>query len=811
MIVAWVLFPAALLLLSVGAGLFVERMAGARLPGALVPVTGVALIIVCSQFLTLGAWAAELLVPLAVGLALAGLVLGGRESLRRIETWPIFVALAAFGALAAPIVLSGEATFAGYIKLDDTATWMTLTDRVMDAGRSLDGLHPSTYEATLGFNLGEGYPVGVFLPLGIATALTGQDVAWTVQPYMALLGALLALGLWQIAAPLLSSRPLRALAAIVGSQAALLYGYYLWGGIKEIAAAALLASAVPLATFAVARRGEPRALVPLALICAALIGVLSAGGVAWLLAPLAGALSLLLATVGRRGAVRSAGAFAALTTVLSIPVLLSGSILPPTSSALTSADARGNLIEPLEPTQVAGIWPAGDFRVDPAQVAPTAVLVGLALAAAAGGLVYAWRQRVWTVPLYVGGSLLACVAICALGSPWVDGKALATASPAIPFAAALGGAALYVRGMRVEGAAVLVAIAAGVLWSNALQYRDVDLAPRDQLAELERIGERIEGQGPTLITEYQPYGARHFLRDADPESASELRRRRVQLVRGGTLAKGAHADLDRLALDGLLAYRTLVLRRGPAESRPPSPYELVSRGHFYEVWQRPEAPVPRVVEHLGLGERTSPVSEPACAEVRALATRAGSRGTLVAARRPPISVVPLGVAAYPAGWDGTDPARPRPTTPGELTARVEVSSRGEQSATGGSAARPAGRPDLAGTSRRVYELWLRGSVRPEVELLVDGRPAGEVRHQLNNDGLYVRLGRARLAPGAHEVTVRFDGPDLHPGSRGRPAPIGPLALSRADTSKTRLAEVPAAEAEARLCGRPWDWIELVGA
>ena len=40
-------------------------------------------------------------------------------------------------------------TFTGYISLDDTATWLALTDRTLEEGRSLDGLAPSSYEATL--------------------------------------------------------------------------------------------------------------------------------------------------------------------------------------------------------------------------------------------------------------------------------------------------------------------------------------------------------------------------------------------------------------------------------------------------------------------------------------------------------------------------------------------------------------------------------------------------------------------------------------------------------------------------------------
>jgi hypothetical protein len=788
MAAAWIAFPALFLALAVGWGLLIERIAGTRLPGALIPVTGLAAIVVVGQLLALGATTAELIVPAAVLGAIAGVGLGWREALGRVDGWAVACALGAFAILAAPIVLSGEATFAGYIKLDDTATWMAITDRVMESGRSLDGLAPSTYEATLAFNLGGGYPIGVFVPLGIATQLSGQDVAWTIQPYMAALGALLALGLWQLAAPLLESGPLRAVVAAAGSLSALLYGYYLWGGIKEIAAAALIVAAVALATFAIQRRAQPRALVPLALVCAAEIGTLSAGGALWLLAPLAGALALLVSAAGGRTAARAAVICAGLVVVFSLPALVAGGLLPPTSSPLAGGGARGNLIGPLELGQLAGIWPAGDFRDEPVEpAAVTALAVVVAAAVAAGTLVHAWRRRAWGVGLYVGGALLACLLIWALGSPWIDGKALATASPAIPFAAALGGGALYVRGMRVAGGAVLGLIVGGVLWSNALQYGDADLAPRQQLAELERIGERIDDQGPTLMTEYQPYGARHFLRDADPEAASELRRRPVALAGGGVLDKGAYADLDALALDGVFAYRTLVLRRGPAVSRPPSPYELVWREDFYEVWQRPASPARPVVEHLGLGGPANPISKPSCAKVRGLAAEGGSEGTLLAAWRPPTVVVPLDTATYPQEWAGGDPARPRPTSSGGLTAHVRVP-------------RPGG-----------YEIWLGGSIHPGVEVLVDGQGAGEVRHQLNNRGHFVRLGEARLGPGAHRVTVRFAGADLHPGSGGESDAIGPLALSASEASEAELMQIPATEARTRLCGRRWDWIELVGA
>ena len=80
------------------------------------------------------------------------------------------------------------------------------------------------------------------------------------------------------------------------------------------------------------------------------------------------------------------------------------------------------------------------------------------------------------------------------------------AAPAVPVAALAACAPLFASGRRVEGAVLAALVTGGVLWSNALQYHDAWLAPREQLAELEGIGERFAGEGPALMTEFQPYG-----------------------------------------------------------------------------------------------------------------------------------------------------------------------------------------------------------------------------------------------------------------------------------------------------------------
>ena len=118
--------------------------------------------------------------------------------------------------------------------------------------------------------------------------------------------------------------------------------------------------------------------------------------------------------------------------------------------------------------------------------------------------------------------------------PWIEAKALATASPVVLVLALVGGATLVESGRRIEGALVLAALVGGVAWSNALASGDAHLAPRAQLAELEAIGHRYAGEGPALMTEYQPYGVRHFLRRLDPEAASESARP-VQLRDGRVL------------------------------------------------------------------------------------------------------------------------------------------------------------------------------------------------------------------------------------------------------------------------------------
>ena len=161
---SWVAFPAVLVVLSAGCGLLVDELAGSRTPTPLLLPLGISAVIAVSSLVVTVASVATLATPLVAALAAAGFVLTRRRDL---ESWPFVAAAAVFVVYGAPVLFSGTATFAGYIKLDDTATFLALTDRIMDHGRSLAGLAPSTYEATLSVNLAHGYPLGSLLPLGV--------------------------------------------------------------------------------------------------------------------------------------------------------------------------------------------------------------------------------------------------------------------------------------------------------------------------------------------------------------------------------------------------------------------------------------------------------------------------------------------------------------------------------------------------------------------------------------------------------------------------------------------------------------------
>jgi hypothetical protein len=102
---------------------------------------------------------------------------------------------------------------------------------------------------------------------------------------------------------------------------------------------------------------------------------------------------------------------------------------------------------------------------------------------------------------------------------------------------------------------------------------------------------------------------------------------------------------------------------------------------------------------------------------------------------------------------------------------------------------------------------MAGSFRGQLELWLDGRKLAGARDRLNHPGVDTPLGEADLAPGIHDLQIRYETADLRPGSGGPPFALGPLILSRF-TADLPVRYVQPANARS-LCGTQLDWLEAV--
>lgn len=681
----------------------------------------------------------------------------------------------------------GRPTFAGWIKLDDGATWLAFADRMLETGRTMAGLAPSTYEALLQVNLVDGnpagsagYPVGAFVPLGGVARILGVDAAWTLQPYMATLAALLACSLYSLLATAIPDRTRRGLAAVLASGASLLYGFALWGGVKELAIAPLLALLYWAAGWSVRRPWASDSAVPLAIAVAALLAVTGPSGLPTAL-PAIGWF-LVVALRAGRAARPTLVLWTGFTLLGTLPALalVNFTGLDGLARFAAVSDDIGNLWGHLSLSQMLGIWPVGDFRATPSEVGPLAVLLLLTAALAVAGVARAVRSA--PALTLLTATVVTSVLVTSFGNAWIAGKALAIAGPFVLAAAAVGVEALVRQRRRVEATCAAILLGAGVVWSDALAYREAWLAPFDALRELETIG-RLDLPGPTLATDPSVYGPRHFLRHLDTEGASDLRRNVIPLHSGVGLEKGRYADIDAFAAASVQAYNTLVLPRSGAASRPPANYRLAWSGTHFEAWQR-DVLGPRVLRHWALGSVLDATAVPRCTDVTAFAAAAPAGARLAFVERTAALVIPVDAGALPAGWSRAAGGAVLPGAAGGLAFDVTIPAEGR------------------------YGLWLAGSYRGELAISVDEETVFRDRHRLSaTGGPLHEVGSIDLTPGTHTIRLRLSDSVWRPGSGGSAFVLGPLLLSRT-TGDLPVSVIPTSQAT-DLCGRSLDWLELI--
>ena len=802
---AWIVFPLVLAVLSLGCGLLLETVSGIRLPGPLLLPGGFIVISIATYFAHMRSATAELQTPLVIALAIAGYAVSQPWKRFQLDRWLAGAAVAVYAVFAAPVILVGT-TFAGYIRLDDTATFFSMLDRAATNGYGAAGLAPSTYKATLiqeGYKFG--YPLGSMLPIDVGHTLLGVDQAWIWQPYLTFLAVLTGLGLYEVVSGLVQSRALRACVAFFGAQAALMYGYAMWGGVKEMFAPGVILFTVCLVPRL--KTGPPRQAIALGAASAALIGGLSVGGAIWLLPALAVGVVLLVLYRSPDDLLKTIGVYAVSAGILALPILVvSAARLNSLGRFMKGTGGEnGNLVHPLSWWQALGIWPGGDFRYRPSDPTITHVLCVVVVLAAIFAVVMAWRRGRSEVVLLLATGVFACLVYGERASPWVAAKALASASPLILGVGLAGAAVLVEAGRRMGGwslaapaGLVVVVLAVGVLWSNVMQYHGVVLAPSARLMELEKIGEKFSGKGPALLTEYEPYSARHFLRGLAAQDASGLRVDPIQLRHNphcfgdssGGACNGVSPDVDEIKLDQLIPeFRLLVIRRTGVESRPPSAYKLAWSGRYYDVWRlRPDAR--RILAHLSLGSRFQPAAVPDCKTVMQLAARASAaHGVLATVVRPEVTVIdPNGKIGAPTHFIPNDYGESygllKRTKQYTLTLPFHVRTPG------------------------TYTVWVGGSFSSTLTAKLDGHKVGQQRNQTEWPGNFLKFGSEFLTRGRHVLVIKHSGPDWGPGSAAhQPFGLGPFVIAQGtDDRNVKIVQPKAAHS---LCGRSLDWVEAL--
>jgi hypothetical protein len=798
---AWIWAPLVLCAVCGGLGLLVEAATRMRLPGALIIPIGLGLgILYADTVYRVGATTAFAL-PVLLVLAIAGYGLQRHTIVERLRPGAAALAgLATYILYLAPVALSGSWTWAGYNYTNDPANTMTTTAWIMGNGFAQPAAESSTSAVVAGGFIDQGYPLGAHLLLGTIRSLTGVPLMAIYQPFIAFVAATVAIAFVELARRV-GLRPLAAAAAaFVASGADLLYVYGQLGGLKEIATASLLAVATGVAAQRPPHEWTWSTAAAVAVPLAALVPVLSAGGVAY--AGFFGLFVIAIVLVARRfsrpAARQSPRRLAGIALVggalflaLSAPSLADAVRFGNTVNDQLSGSVLGQLLRPLPLEQVGGIWWADDWRLpvaDGLHWDVNRIALALVFVFAAAGIAWTLRRRGWPA---LAGLVAVVAAVLVLGprtSPYGESKLYVILSPFLLLAAGIGVWALFTR-IRLAGLAVGAFLAAGVLYSDAIAYRDVRLAPIARMEAMEDMARATKGQGLVLHAEWEEW-AKYFYRDSRVDSAGEVWfGPHPWELREGFAQVAIHYDLDAAQLWYIESFPAIVTRRAPDESRPPANFRLAHENRYYQLWVRDSRSrawlrhaKTEVVDHLPLQGTMTSEATPRCSTLMRFARRAKPGQQLVAAVAPDnVAFDPVRAADRSLGWPPAQDVKDTivPGTPGGASGNELV---------------PGGR----------YRVWLYGTSGRRIDAFVDGRRVGSFT-QVNSPGQWNDVAVVSLARGRHQLRIERPGGSLAPGDAyaGR---IGPLVLQ--PLAPERLERVRPDEART-LCGRALDWVEIV--
>jgi hypothetical protein len=810
LVAAWLLYPLALAVLCLGLGLLVGRLAAWELPGLLLVPLGFATLLAVVRVVVESSATARLALPLVVLLAVAGLASGGAR-LRRLRP-SILVAGAAAGAFlvfGAPVILSGHATFAGYLALADTSHHLGLAAQYSRHGPDVSSLLQGSEKLTMAQYIGTAYPVTGQAAMGVTAPLGLLDIAWLYQPFLSFMAIVVCLGIVYLVGPLFRTRWQPALVGFVAAQSTLVVGFAMQGSIKELTALTMFATLVALVVAGARERRPARSLLPVAITAPAALGALGPAAGPFLVVVLVAVLAVWGPRLVRGRSlpqIATAGAIAIVALALAWPMLSNIETAITVNKATLDSSAPdggpkqeelGHLPAPLHAVQALGVWLSGDYRYRTTDLRgyedPLLWIAGIA---AALGLLSLLARRAGGPLLLVATLGLPALYLLPRGSPYADAKVLMILSTAALLLAILGATSLWRGRLKPLALLAMAAVTGGVLWSNSFEYHDVLLTPYDRYGEMLDLNDRFAGKGPAVLNEYDEF-AKYFLRDlpvySQPEWAHDYRSNPYypnalfDPLRRPTIK--TPLDMDDLRLRYLETIPLVIIRRGPTASRPPANFRRVWQGRFYDVWRRGASP--QVISHRPMGPTILRPSAPVSAQVAAAwaqrARRLGGRIAYVDRRRMPAFYISH--HPRPPKWSGNGLFLEglQPDGPGHIDAPVRIPATGR------------------------YRVWFEGAFSRELSVYADHRLVGTSGKDLNNPGAYAEVGDERLTRGIHGVQVTQGGGDLAPGSGGYRSylrHIGPIFFQPEQDWNLEVSTIAPAQWR-RLVGRRVDWLEVV--
>src|SRR5919106_1962464 len=259
-----------------------------------------------------------------------------------------------------------------------------------------------------------------------------------------------------------------------------------------------------------------RGAIPLAVTAIGSVYAYSFPGLAWLAgaALLWGAIELALAA--RRESLRAAWQLmlkAAPTAAVGL-LALAVAIAPEVGRMASFADFEtfnpdgaglGNLFNRLSPLEALGVWPSGDFRVEPGDGSVPAIVfylgAALGLLALAVGLLWSLRRSERVVPAALAAALVLWSYALIDGTPYQEAKALVLLSPLVALVAVRG-----LHGGRALPLALVYLLAAG--GSSVLALANGPVGPADYSPALAELREELRAanfRGSLLIRADQSF------------------------------------------------------------------------------------------------------------------------------------------------------------------------------------------------------------------------------------------------------------------------------------------------------------------